>query len=71
MKLIILIKSKFVLKMLWKKKEIYQVDIDIIKHTIEQCDDIICRINNNKSNNKIKIISNKNQEKLFMLFIKK
>ena len=67
------VKNALKTKQYRKKKEIFQVDIDIIKQTIEQCEEIICRVNNNKSKskNKVKIILNKNEGNLFMLFIEK
>ncbi len=51
------------LNWLWRK-EIYQVDVDIIKETIEHCDEIICRVKKT-----VTIIDNKKIKNLFMMFI--
>lgn len=55
-----------------KRKEIYQVDIDVVKDVIGNCDDIINKVKKSKSTkNKITIIDKSIQKKLFMLFIEK
>lgn len=55
-----------------KRKEIYQVDIDTIKQVISNCDDIISKVGNSKkTKTKLNIVSNKNIENLFMMFIEK
>ncbi len=55
-----------------KRKEIYQVDIDTIKNVVNKCDDLISQVKKTKkTNNKINIIDNKEQQKLFMFFLEK
>jgi phage anti-repressor protein len=66
------VKTALKTKQYRKRKEIYQVDLDTIKETIEKCDEIICRVKNKKKvKNKVSIIDNKKIKNLFMMFIEK
>ena len=53
-------------------KEIYQVDLDVVKETIEKCDDIINKVKNTrKTKTKLAIVDNEKDKNLFMFFIEK
>ena len=66
------VKNALLTKQYRKRKEIYQVDVDIIKEVIESCDNIINKVNKTKKSKKlITILDNKIQQKFFMLFIEK
>ncbi len=55
-----------------KRKEIYQVDLDVIKETISKCDEIISKVaNNKKSKSKLSIINKNDNSNLFMFFVEK
>ena len=66
------VKNSLKSKQYRKRKEIYQVDIDTIKDVVNKCDDLISQVKKTKkTNTKLNIINNKDQEKLFMLFLEK
>lgn len=68
----ICVKNALKSKQYRKRKEIYQVDIDVVKDVIENCDDIINKVKKSKTTkNKVTILDNKVQKKFFMLFIEK
>jgi phage anti-repressor protein len=66
------VKNSLKSKQYRKRKEIYQVDIDTIKDVVNKCDDLISQVKKTKkTNTKLNIINNKDQEKLFMFFLEK
>lgn len=66
------VKNALKTKQYRKRKEIYQVDIDTIKHVISGCDDIIIKVKNaKKTNTKLNIIDDNNNKNLFMFFLEK
>lgn len=66
------VKNALKTKQYRKRKEIYQVNIDTIKHVISGCDDIISKVKNTKkTNTKLNIIDDNNNKNLFMFFLEK
>ena len=55
-----------------KRKEIYQVDLDIIKELITSCDEIISKVKySKKTKTKLSIINKNDDKNLFMFFLEK
>lgn len=68
----ICVKNALKTKQYRKRKEIYQVDLDVIKETIKKCDDIINKVKKSrKTKTKLAIVDNGKNKNLFMFFLKK